>query len=607
MHDDGAVPPRAPSIESAPMRRPLLALLLPLACQNPAPPQAAPAAAPEAPARPAPPPTPTPPTPPPPPELPPITDAMLEAPWFGVDADGCEAVLRLPLTSLAEPFTALAFVARPQDDTGGLPFDCAAPVVAEVPRAVLAAAVEGPRASWAQLELRVGPPAVACPRFVGFGLCLRDRAGGLHPARYSAHPRTTQVVRLPEESWSYDPTLLTPSGPTADAVHVARGWQLVGADTTSGARMRVGVRAVRRGAGPVIELTLSGGSRLELFHAREVWHTEKAAWIKASQVVAGDRLLGLAGPLTVEAATRERADRWDLDISDVDAPDTYVLGGLLIRDGRPTRGEPVPLTAEEAPDHVSDVDIVPAPQSWDCMLRTTTTIRSWPAGAVAIALRSARHPGPPGARVPLACDAEHEAARIPVALWHAWRADPAHATQPLSVMIELDTDACSSGAAAIACAVAADGARTPLMPSARWGLSGAVCFATGTPIDTPAGPVAIEALPPGAAVRSFDVEAGEPRLARVERRASRGVQPVLKVILSSGDPLRVTAEHPLWLPRAGEFRLAGELRPGDRLLGADGVLVRVESVDPDGEAEVWELSVDAPDTYFAGGVLAHNY
>ena len=87
MHENGAVPPRASSIESAPMRRPLLALLLPLACQNPAPPQAAPAAAPEAPARPAPPPTPTPPTPPPPPELPPITDAMLEAPWFGVDAD----------------------------------------------------------------------------------------------------------------------------------------------------------------------------------------------------------------------------------------------------------------------------------------------------------------------------------------------------------------------------------------------------------------------------------------------------------------------------------------------------------------------------------------
>ena len=99
---------------------------------------------------------------------------------------------------------------------------------------------------------------------------------------------------------------------------------------------------------------------------------------------------------------------------------------------------------------------------------------------------------------------------------------------------------------------------------------------------------------------------GEPRVAHVLRRVSRGLRPVLKVTLENGDELRLTAEHPLYLPRAGTFRVAGELRPGDHLLARDGE-PRLTSITPDGETEVWELSVDAPDTYFAAGVLAHNY
>jgi len=46
---------------------------------------------------------------------------------------------------------------------------------------------------------------------------------------------------------------------------------------------------------------------------------------------------------------------------------------------------------------------------------------------------------------------------------------------------------------------------------------------------------------------------------------------------------------------------------GDRLLGTGGIALNVEEVAQDGMSEVWELSVAAPDTYFAGGVLAHNY
>nr|WP_276603334.1 Hint domain-containing protein [Nannocystis pusilla] len=158
----------------------------------------------------------------------------------------------------------------------------------------------------------------------------------------------------------------------------------------------------------------------------------------------------------------------------------------------------------------------------------------------------------------------------------------------------------------MACGRAADGTLSPVTGPARWGHSGATCFATGTPIDTPAGPVAIEALAPGATVLSFDVLRGEAQVAHVLRRVSRGERPVLQLRLADGRALRITGEHPLWLPRVGVFRPARDLQVGDRLLGRDGAALPIESIVPDGTSEVWELSVDAPDTYFADGFLAHN-
>ena len=57
-------------------------------------------------------------------------------------------------------------------------------------------------------------------------------------------------------------------------------------------------------------------------------------------------------------------------------------------------------------------------------------------------------------------------------------------------------------------------------------------------------------------------------------------------------------------------RTTVDLRPGDLLsLRTDGALVerRVVSVAPSRRADVYELRVTAPDTYFANGVLVHNY
>lgn len=584
------------------MRRTFLALLLPFACSDPAPQPAALPAPIEAPA-----PTPPPESPAKPPELPPISPDMLEVPHIDIEVDGCTVDLGMPFFKLAPPFASLVAVAgRPTPGSSSLPVDCTAPVIAELPGDVLAAEWTKTSIVAPSLRVRVDSPHVPCGQVVTFGFCLRDRAGTLHASYYAGKPAPATAYGLERRDLQSGPRLLTPSGALADTSGVSRGWQLVGADPISGARARVDVRSVRRAAGPTVTLRLTTGEQLELFHAREVWHAGRASWVRASQVVAGDRLLGLEGPVEVQEAQQQKADRWDIDIADVGAPDTYFLGSVLVRDGKPTSGAATPLPPEEDPSHRADVEVFAAPQSYDCSLSTHLTIREWPADAAAIALLVEDHPGPPGARVPLACDAKHEFTAVPRALWDAWRADPSNSGRTLTLRLEAGDVGCSSDTALTACARASDGSLSPLMPLARWGLSGPVCFAAGTPIDTPEGPVAIESLTRGAEVRSFDVETGEPRVAHVLRGVSRGLRPVFKIRLEDGDELRLTGEHPLWLPRVGAFHVAGSLRAGDHLLGHEGER-RIESIAPDGAAEVWELSVDGPDTYFAAGVLAHNY
>ncbi|MCA9713615.1 MAG: hypothetical protein KC468_02860, partial [Myxococcales bacterium] len=83
---------------------------------------------------------------------------------------------------------------------------------------------------------------------------------------------------------------------------------------------------------------------------------------------------------------------------------------------------------------------------------------------------------------------------------------------------------------------------------------------------------------------------------------------VLEIVLEDGDRFEVTGEHPLYRPALGGFRPAAELRPGAELQRATGQRVRVRAVAPaDATARVYNLSVTGPRTYFAGGVLVHNY
>jgi hypothetical protein len=138
-----------------------------------------------------------------------------------------------------------------------------------------------------------------------------------------------------------------------------------------------------------------------------------------------------------------------------------------------------------------------------------------------------------------------------------------------------------------------------------------ICFPAGTAIATPDGERAIETLTLGSQVLSWSAERGATVAARVLAVKQRRAHELIELILADGRMLRVSANHPLFVPERDDWVAAGALRPGDRL----GVLDRghLASVPIEqiativGDMDVFDLTIETTHAYFAGGVLAHNY
>lgn len=127
------------------------------------------------------------------------------------------------------------------------------------------------------------------------------------------------------------------------------------------------------------------------------------------------------------------------------------------------------------------------------------------------------------------------------------------------------------------------------------------CIARGTQVATPDGLVAIESIREGDQIWAFDIERGQrvPTTVRLIRRATT------QETLLFGGTLRVTAEHPLYA--AGTWKQAGAIAAQDLLLATD--LKTVAAGTPQRLAErieIFDLTVDEPHNYFAGGFLVHN-
>lgn len=127
------------------------------------------------------------------------------------------------------------------------------------------------------------------------------------------------------------------------------------------------------------------------------------------------------------------------------------------------------------------------------------------------------------------------------------------------------------------------------------------CVAAGTLVLGETGPVAIETVRVGDRIRGFDPDAGKQVWVTVKAvwPARAGETLVL------GDTLRVTGNHPLYAN--GAWKDAAAVKPTDTLLTTEGKKI------PAGEpkrvvrpVDVFDLTVDGPHTFFAGGFLVHN-
>ncbi|MCP4807118.1 MAG: hypothetical protein GY913_14895 [Proteobacteria bacterium] len=145
-----------------------------------------------------------------------------------------------------------------------------------------------------------------------------------------------------------------------------------------------------------------------------------------------------------------------------------------------------------------------------------------------------------------------------------------------------------------------------LQLSACFGTS--FCFVAGTRVDTPTGPRPIETLAVGDTVWAFDVTT----LRRVERRITalhrNTVTSTRRVTVGDRLIAGVSGEHPFWSD--GAWVEARSLQVGSPVHVWNGVEAserRIDVIlDEAGPIEVFNISVEGEETYFAEGVLVHN-
>ena len=126
----------------------------------------------------------------------------------------------------------------------------------------------------------------------------------------------------------------------------------------------------------------------------------------------------------------------------------------------------------------------------------------------------------------------------------------------------------------------------------------------GTPVLTINGSVPVEDVRPGDRVLAYSNE----KLLQVEVKDIEKKRTRLLVVKTSRGSLRAAPEHPV-LTRF-DFTEMRALKKGDDVaVFEDGrrVWARVRSVKTAGVAEVYNLAVDPPHTFIAGGFVVHNY
>jgi len=127
------------------------------------------------------------------------------------------------------------------------------------------------------------------------------------------------------------------------------------------------------------------------------------------------------------------------------------------------------------------------------------------------------------------------------------------------------------------------------------------CLAAGTPVETEDGPRPVETLETGTRVWGYDLNAGRKVLCKI--LAIRQAYNTRTWLVRGG--LRLTAEHPVFTQ--GGWKPTANLAPDDLLLQVDGNIGAAGPIDQvQGSVAVFDITVDGPHNFFAGGILVHN-
>jgi intein/homing endonuclease len=134
------------------------------------------------------------------------------------------------------------------------------------------------------------------------------------------------------------------------------------------------------------------------------------------------------------------------------------------------------------------------------------------------------------------------------------------------------------------------------------------CFIAGTKIKTPDGEIPIERIKEGDSVIAVSPD-GKEKTVKVLKTIFHPKATPLHLTASGGYSVDTTAEHPFMAP-SGTFVLAGELSIGDEIMALESGAARAVRITSIkylvGEVPVYNLEVEAPNTYIANGFVVHN-
>jgi hypothetical protein len=136
----------------------------------------------------------------------------------------------------------------------------------------------------------------------------------------------------------------------------------------------------------------------------------------------------------------------------------------------------------------------------------------------------------------------------------------------------------------------------------------APCFPAGTLVQTPRGPVPIEALSAGEIVFSWDLDAGQ-RVPREVLAVHRNWAEHLVRLTTAKETFFATGRHPFWELTTSRWVVAGRLTPGMRLHNSAGEAEEILSTRVVATHEdTFNLEVDEDHNFevTAAGYLAHN-